>query len=31
MRVLGLDVAEAPLAIRARVGYMPRPTAIFPA
>jgi ABC-2 type transport system ATP-binding protein len=23
MRVLGLDVAEAPLAIRARVGYMP--------
>jgi ABC-2 type transport system ATP-binding protein len=23
MRVLGLDVAEAPLAIRARIGYMP--------
>src|SRR5262245_24100337 len=23
MQVLGLDVAEAPLAIRARVGYMP--------
>jgi len=30
MRVLGLDVAEAPLAIRARVGYMPESDAHIP-
>jgi ABC-2 type transport system ATP-binding protein len=30
MKVLGLDVAEAPLAIRARVGYMPETDAHIP-
>jgi ABC-2 type transport system ATP-binding protein len=30
MRVLGLDVAEAPLEIRARVGYMPESDAHIP-
>jgi len=30
MRVLGLDIAEAPLAIRARVGYMPESDAHIP-
>src|SRR5262245_13679816 len=30
MRVLGLDVAEEPLAIRARVGYMPESDAHIP-
>src|SRR5207245_1422643 len=30
MRVLGLDVAEAPLDIRARVGYMPESDAHIP-
>src|SRR4051812_45222936 len=30
MRVLGLDVAESPLAIRARVGYMPESDAHIP-
>jgi ABC-2 type transport system ATP-binding protein len=30
MRVLGLDVAEAPLAIRARVGYLPETDAHIP-
>src|SRR5437868_5346290 len=30
MRVLGHDVAEAPLAIRARVGYMPETDAHIP-
>jgi ABC-2 type transport system ATP-binding protein len=30
MRVLGLDVAEAPLDIRARVGYMPENDAHIP-
>jgi ABC-2 type transport system ATP-binding protein len=30
MRVLGLDVAEAPLAIRSRVGYMPESDAHIP-
>src|SRR5438477_3640700 len=30
MRVLGLDVAEAPLAIRARIGYMPENDAHIP-
>src|SRR5881392_1192185 len=30
MRVLGLNVAEAPLAIRARVGYMPESDAHIP-
>src|SRR2546423_13332337 len=30
MRVLGLDVAEAPLAIRARVGYLPETDAHMP-
>src|SRR5438477_5641754 len=30
MHVLGLDVAEAPLAIRARVGYMPETDAHIP-
>jgi len=30
MRVLGLDVARAPLQIRARIGYMPESDAHFP-
>src|SRR5215471_8407345 len=30
MRVLGLDVAESPLAIRSRVGYMPESDAHIP-
>jgi ABC-2 type transport system ATP-binding protein len=30
MRVLGLDVAESPLAIRARIGYMPETDAHIP-
>src|SRR5213595_2193640 len=30
MRVLGLDVAQAPLAIRARIGYMPESDAHIP-
>jgi ABC-2 type transport system ATP-binding protein len=30
MRVLGLDVAQAPLEIRARVGYMPENDAHIP-
>jgi ABC-2 type transport system ATP-binding protein len=30
MRVLGMDVAEAPLAVRARVGYMPESDAHMP-
>src|SRR5262249_55949838 len=30
MRVLGLDVAEEPLAIRARIGYMPESDAHIP-
>src|SRR5262245_16836669 len=30
MRVLGLDVAQAPLAIRARIGYMPENDAHIP-
>jgi ABC-2 type transport system ATP-binding protein len=30
MRVLGLDVADAPLAIRARIGYMPENDAHIP-
>ena len=30
MRVLGYDVNEAPLAVRARVGYMPENDAYIP-